>query len=121
MKHATKMIGAALIAAGILGCGDTTSSAADQPGMAIVSMTSSNAADGAVSITVRGPGLGAATAARSTYQVFSRLMGSAELKVIVLGDAVDAVRTRASAGLAGRARRLIGRNFRARPFAIPDA
>ena len=40
---------------------------------------------------------------------------------IVLGDAVDAVRTRASAGLAGRARRLIGRNFRARPFAIPDA
>ena len=40
---------------------------------------------------------------------------------IVLGDAVDAVRTRASAGLSGRARRLIGRNFRARPFAIPDA
>ncbi|HEY2610275.1 MAG TPA: glycosyltransferase [Reyranella sp.] len=40
---------------------------------------------------------------------------------IVLGDAVDAIRTRASAGLAGRARRLIGRNFRTRPFAIPDA
>jgi len=40
---------------------------------------------------------------------------------IVLGDAVDAVRTGASAGLAGRARRLIGRNFRARPLAIPDA
>jgi glycosyltransferase involved in cell wall biosynthesis len=40
---------------------------------------------------------------------------------VVLGDAVDAVRTRASAGLSGRARRFIGRNFRARPFAIPDA
>jgi hypothetical protein len=88
MTNATKAIAAALIVAGGLGCSDATSSATDQPGTAVVSMTSSNAADGAVSITVRGPGVSAATAANSTYQVFSRLAGSTELKVIVLGDAV---------------------------------
>jgi glycosyltransferase involved in cell wall biosynthesis len=39
----------------------------------------------------------------------------------ILGETVDAVRTQASAGLAGRVKRFIGRNFRTRPFAIPDA
>ncbi len=40
---------------------------------------------------------------------------------IVLGEIVDSVRTQASLGLAGRAKRFIGRNLRTRPFAIPDA
>jgi hypothetical protein len=88
MKHTRTAIAAALIVAGGVGCGDTSSPTGDQPGTAVVSLSSSNAADGAVSITVRGPGLSAATAASSTYQVFSRLAGSTELKVIVLGDAV---------------------------------
>jgi glycosyltransferase involved in cell wall biosynthesis len=39
----------------------------------------------------------------------------------ILGETVDAVRKQASAGLAGRVKRFIGRNFRTRPFAIPDA
>jgi glycosyltransferase involved in cell wall biosynthesis len=40
---------------------------------------------------------------------------------VVLGETVDAVRTQTSAGLGGRLKRFIGRNFRTRPFAIPDA
>jgi len=89
MKHIPRLIAAALIVAGGLGCSEATSSdPGNQPGTAVVSMTSSNAADGAVSITVRGPGLSTAAATNSAYQVFSRMAGSTELKVIVLGDAV---------------------------------
>ena len=40
---------------------------------------------------------------------------------VVLGETVDAVRVQASSGLAGRVKRLIARNFRFRPVAIPDA
>ena len=40
---------------------------------------------------------------------------------VVLGETVDALRARASSSLAGRVKRFIGRNFRLRPFAIPDA
>jgi glycosyltransferase involved in cell wall biosynthesis len=40
---------------------------------------------------------------------------------VILGETVDAVRTQASAGVAGKVRRFIGRNFRTRPSAIPDA
>ena len=39
----------------------------------------------------------------------------------ILGETVDAVRARASSRLVGRVKRFIGRNFRLRPFAIPDA
>jgi glycosyltransferase involved in cell wall biosynthesis len=39
----------------------------------------------------------------------------------ILGETIDAARTGASAGLARRVRRFVGRNFRTRPFAIPDA
>ena len=66
MRHIPRLIAAALIVAGVLGCSEATSSdPGNQSGTAIVSMTSSNAADGAISITVRGPGLSAATAANS--------------------------------------------------------
>jgi glycosyltransferase involved in cell wall biosynthesis len=39
----------------------------------------------------------------------------------ILGETVDAMRAEASAGVAGRVKRFLGRNFRTRPFAIPDA
>jgi hypothetical protein len=87
MNHNTKWI-AILIGAGALACGETTLPATDQAGTAVVSIASSYVADGAVFITVRGPGLSAAAAANSAYTVFSRLVGPDELKVIVLGEAV---------------------------------
>jgi glycosyltransferase involved in cell wall biosynthesis len=40
---------------------------------------------------------------------------------VVLSETVDAVRAQASSRLAGRVKRFIGRNFRLRPSAIPDA
>ena len=88
MKHSSKVIAAALLVAGGLGCGGEATSSGDQPGTAVVSMTSENAADGAVFVTVRGPGLSAAAAATSAYTVFSRLVGPDELNVIVLGTSV---------------------------------
>lgn len=88
MTPSPKLIAAALLLTGGMGCGEATSSATDQPGTAVVSMTSGNAADGAVFITVRGPGLSAPAAATSAYTVFSRLVGSDELNVIVLGTSV---------------------------------
>jgi glycosyltransferase involved in cell wall biosynthesis len=39
----------------------------------------------------------------------------------ILGETADAVRRQASGGLAGRIKRLVGRNFGPRPLAIPDA
>jgi hypothetical protein len=88
MKPSLKLIATALLAAGGLGCGEATSTATDQPGTAVVSMTSGNAPDGAVFITVRGPGLSSPAAATSAYTVFSRLVGSDELNVIILGTSV---------------------------------
>lgn len=89
MKRNARLIAATLIVAGALGCGEATSSAvSDQPGTAVVSMTSNNTADGAVFITVRGPALSEATAANAAYTVFSRLVGPSELNVIVLGGSV---------------------------------
>ncbi len=40
---------------------------------------------------------------------------------VVLGETVNAVRRQAAMGLAGRIKWLVGRNFRRRPIAIPDA
>jgi len=89
MKHTPRLIAAMLLVAGGVGCGDATSSAPpDQPGTAVVAMTSSFAADGAVLVTVRGPGLSVATAADPAYAVFSRLVGRNELNVIVVGGSV---------------------------------
>ena len=89
MKRNVRLVAAALIVAGGLGCGEATSSApTDQAGTVVVSMTSSYAADGAVFLTVRGPGLSSAATANSAYTVFSRLVGPNELNVIVLGGSV---------------------------------
>jgi hypothetical protein len=51
---------------------------------------SNNANDGAISLTVRGPGLSTAVALDSSETVFSRLASSTELKVIVLGESIGA-------------------------------
>jgi hypothetical protein len=88
MKHATKLIAAALIAAAGVGCGEAISSAADRSGTAVVSMTSNYVADGAILVAIRGPGLSAAAAENAAYTVFSRLVGPNELHVIVLGGSV---------------------------------
>lgn len=89
MKYTPRLIAAALVVTGGMGCSEATSSEpGNQAGTAVVSMTSNSAADGAVLITVRGPGLSTATAANSAYTVFSRLVGPNELNVIVVGGSV---------------------------------
>lgn len=85
---AVMLVGAAGLIAGLTGCGNATTVDGDRPGTATVSLVSSNANDGAISLTVRGPGLSTATALDSSHTVFSRLVSTSELKVIVLGSSV---------------------------------
>ena len=88
------MIAAAAGLVCTIGCSDATASSSDQPssndkpGTATVSLMSNNQDDGAISLTIHGPGLSSATALDSRLTVFSRLASPTELKVIVLGDSV---------------------------------
>lgn len=88
IRSAMTLIGAAGLVAGLTGCGDATTVNGDRPGTATVSLSSGNTSDGAISLTVRGPGLSTAAALDSSYTVFSRLVSASELKVIVLGPSV---------------------------------
>jgi hypothetical protein len=80
--------GLASVLFGMLGCGDAATANGDRPGTAIVSLMSSDANDGAISLTIRGPGLSTAAAIDSSTTVFSRLASPTELKVIVLGESI---------------------------------
>ena len=79
-----------LLVAALTACGDATAANGDRPGAATVSLVNNNAGDGAISLTVRGPGLSTVTALNSNQVVFSRLASPTELKVIVLGDSIPA-------------------------------
>lgn len=70
------------------GCGDPTTATGDRSGVATVSLLSTSANDGAIAMTVRGPGLSTATALDPSNTVFSRLASPTELKVIVLGPSI---------------------------------
>ena len=89
MRRFSVMTAAALLAC-LAGCGDAATGNGDRPGTATVSLMSNNSDDGAISLTVRGPGLSTATALDSSHTVFSRLASSTELKVIVLGASIGA-------------------------------
>lgn len=88
MRRSYSVMTAATLLACMAGCGDAASANGDRPGTATVSLSSANADDGAISLTVRGPGLSTATALDSSHTVFSRLASSTELKVIVLGGSI---------------------------------
>jgi hypothetical protein len=88
MRRISLMIMAAAVLRCLTGCGDAATATGDRPGTATVSLLSNNSDDGAISLTVRGPGLSTATALDSSQMVFSRLVSASELKVIVLGGAI---------------------------------
>jgi len=90
MRRFSSVIAAAALLAGLAGCGDAATGSGDRPGTATVSLRSNNSDDGAISLTVRGPGLSTATALDSSHTVFSRLASSTELKVIVLAGSIGA-------------------------------
>ena len=65
---------------------DKTPAAPPVAGTAIVSLNSPNEDDGALLITLRGPGVSAAQSASSDYLVYWRLAGEGEIRVLVLGE-----------------------------------
>jgi hypothetical protein len=79
-----------LLVAALAACGDATAANGDRPGTATVSLVNNSAGDGAISLTLRGPGLSTVMALDSNHVVFSRLASPTELKVIVLGASIHA-------------------------------
>jgi len=83
-----KRLSLLILLAAVSACGDATASNGDRPGTATVSLMNNNAGDGAIALTVRGPGLSTVVALDSNHVVFARLASPTELKVIVLGDSI---------------------------------
>ena len=73
----------ALMGAG-LACGG--GSTGPKAGTATVSLVTPNSDDGAVQLTLTGPGLANVQSATSAYHVYSRVVSAGELRVIVVGD-----------------------------------
>ena len=88
LHSVVRLVGAISLGVWLGGCGDATTVNGNHPGTATVSLLSANANDGAIAMTVRGPGLSTATALDSSHTVFSRLASPTELKVIVLGSSI---------------------------------
>ena len=56
------------------------------PGTALVTLTTGDTSDGALILTLTGPGLGNVRTANTNYQLSWRLVSATELRVIVVGD-----------------------------------
>jgi hypothetical protein len=67
-----------------LGCGG--GSTGPKAGTATVSLVTPNADDGAVLVTLTGPGLANAQSASSSYHVYWRAVSPSEVRAIVVGD-----------------------------------
>ena len=78
------LFAAAIAFALTAGCSD--SQEPPKPGVATVSLVTPNADDGAISLTITGPGISDVQPASSTYLAYSRGVSSSEARVIVLGD-----------------------------------
>jgi len=83
----------ALLAAGAVGCSDNTTAPPPPPppqppppGSAIVALVTPNSDDGAVSVTLRGPGISTLETASSGYVFFSRLASDTVAHAIVVGN-----------------------------------
>lgn len=74
------------LAAVAVGCGDKATSPIPTPGSAIVSLATPNSDDGAVVVTLTGPGFSTFATASSGYLIYSRLAGGQEARVILIGD-----------------------------------
>ncbi|MCH7874738.1 MAG: hypothetical protein IH965_05510 [Gemmatimonadetes bacterium] len=72
-----------LIGAGI-SCGDST----EPPvaGAVTVSLVTPNTDDGAVAVTITGPGLNALVSVTTSYEVFWRLVSETEVRALVFGN-----------------------------------
>lgn len=93
MKRLAYMMALAGMATSVGSCGNDPSGpggggggGGGNAGTATVSLTSPNADDGAVLVTVNGTGLSNVRPPNSSYQVFWRLASANVLKVAVVGD-----------------------------------
>ena len=86
MRRVRWMLGAcvAVLVAGGLACGESTEPPRD--GTATISLTTPQTDDGAVAVTLTGPGISNLTPANSSYRVFWRLVSQDELRAIVVGN-----------------------------------
>ena len=88
-KHLLVM---ALLAATAVGCGDKTTEPLPPPpppappGSAVVGLVTPNADDGAVVVTLHGPGISNLATASSGYLFYSRLASDTVARVMVLGN-----------------------------------
>jgi hypothetical protein len=80
-----------VIVAGALACGDETDigGPSSNEGPVTVSLATPNLSDGAVLISITGPGLLEARPANSTYRVYWRLASASEMRVLVLGNIAE--------------------------------
>jgi hypothetical protein len=86
--HWTRIgLGLALLGAG-LACGGGDS-IGPKAGTATVSLVTPNADDGAVLLTLTGPGLANIQSASSSYHVYWRVVSASEVRAIVVGDLVS--------------------------------
>src|SRR5262245_47962004 len=70
----------------LAGCsGDSTPT----PGTVTVSLNSPNADDGAVLVTLTGPGIRDAVPANSAYKIYWRAVSATELRLLVVGNLSD--------------------------------
>jgi hypothetical protein len=82
-----------IVIAGGIGCGDNTTAPTAPPppppplpGSAVVSLTTPNADDGAVMVTLQGPDLSTMQASSTAYVLYSRVSSTAEARVILVGN-----------------------------------
>ena len=97
MKLIRLAVLAVAIAGSAIGCGDKPTSPPPTPpgpppppppppGSAVVSLATPNSDDGAVVVTLHGPGLATFTSASSAYIFYSRLASAQDAHLIVVGN-----------------------------------
>lgn len=89
----TRFLVMALLTAAAVGCADKATAPGNPPpapppppGSAIVSLVTPNTDDGAVAVTLHGPGFSNLATASSGYLFYSRLASDTLARVIVLGN-----------------------------------
>jgi len=91
VRHQGKLAAILALAMGIACTNDATTSSESPPQSApltslVVSLTTPNADDGALALTLRGPDVGQIQPASSQYLVYTRPISGNETHVIIVGD-----------------------------------
>lgn len=94
------MIAMGLALLGGLACGGD-SGTGTTTGTAAVSLATPNADDGAVLVTLTGPGVSNPQAGSSAYDVYFRVVSADELRVLVIGDLSNGVLVTVGVGAVG--------------------